>query len=87
MGALRTRGDITLREVDGEGILYDGTSGKIHILNRTAHAVWECLALGLGEKGIAARLEERFETDGADLAQDVAGIVAQFRDAGLLEER
>lgn len=70
--------------VDDDLIVFDPKTERYYTLNRTAREVWE-LADGTRTAGdIAAVLAERYDADAAQVAPDVADIIAHLADAGLL---
>ena len=74
-------------QVEDELTLYDPRSEVVHILNPTAAAVWQ-LADGAGEvEDIAAQLAELYGLETGVVEEDVQDILAQFRQAGLLQNR
>lgn len=77
--------DLLLEErVDDEVVVYNRTTDSYYTLNATATAVWD---LATGEhtfESMVTMLAEQFAVDAADIRDDVAGIVGEFTEAGLL---
>jgi PqqD family protein of HPr-rel-A system len=73
-----------LRQAKGENAVYDPATGKVHLLNATAWAIWD-LCDGETDPGemIDAICEiSRMHRD--LVSEDVRRILAEFDDAGLL---
>jgi PqqD family protein of HPr-rel-A system len=73
------------RHVGGELVLLHLTTGMYHVLNETGARVWELLARGDATDRIAAALAEDYEVDPEQAAADVNGVIAELRDAKLIE--
>jgi hypothetical protein len=81
----KARTDLMLQEVGSEGMLYDRTGERIHILNVTALAIWKVCdgsrdinaigaAIGLGFSGL----------EGHDIKSDIEKLLTEFEERGLL---
>jgi hypothetical protein len=71
-------------EIDGELVLLDTSSGALHLLNRTAAAVWSELD---GESDIQTIVSELSSAAGVDRARvtaDVVELLDQLRRSDLL---
>ena len=72
-------------EVEDEITLFDPHQNQVHILNPTAAVVWR-LSDGTQEVAeIASQLAGLYGLEPAVVEEDVRDILAQFRDARLLE--
>lgn len=70
--------------VDDDLIVFDPNSESYYTLNRTAREVWE-LADGTRTAAVIAEtLAARYEAETAQVAPDVAAIIANLANAGLL---
>ncbi|MCP3975303.1 MAG: HPr-rel-A system PqqD family peptide chaperone [bacterium] len=70
--------------VDDDLIVFDPDSESYYTLNRTAREVWE-LADGTRTATIIAEtLAARYEAEPAQVAPDVAAIIANLAEAGLI---
>jgi Coenzyme PQQ synthesis protein D (PqqD) len=72
-------------EVDGEAVLLDEATTRLHSLNSTATLVWQCLDGHSTLTEIAADLAEAFGADLEAVRADVVAIVEHFAEEGLLE--
>jgi hypothetical protein len=79
----RARG-LTERLVDGELIIYDPRSQRVHALNPTAAVIWMACADGQDRSVAVDLLCERFGEDRASIERDVAATVEMFLTEGLL---
>ena len=78
------RTGLVTREVDGECLVLDRQSEKIHQLNATAWFIWEHCD---GERSIQSIAEEVAKAFGialGDAERDVEATVARFQELGLL---
>jgi len=85
MHTMPLRPSLTWRVVDGEALIVDLQTGDYFSLNPVATAIWERLQTGQEAPAIAAAIAEDYAMDPAVVAADVAALIAQLRDAGLLE--
>jgi PqqD family protein of HPr-rel-A system len=80
----RARADLDLVEIDDEKVVYDPRTGEVHYLNATAALVFE-LCDGSGSvREIAGDLAEAFGLPEDEVVDQVEGLVASLREAGLL---
>ena len=79
------RDDLKSREVDGEVLILDRRSNRIHQLNQTAGLVWSLCDGEHDVAGIATELIERFGAEREVAARDAARTVQELRDLGLFE--
>jgi hypothetical protein len=78
------RETVSETEIDGEVVLLDTSSGALHVLNRTAAAVWSELD---GERRVDMIVADLSAASGADASQvraDVIGFLSELGRAGLL---
>jgi PqqD family protein of HPr-rel-A system len=76
---------LTWVEVDGDVVILDLRHGDLHLLDRTAAAVWARLGAGSIDELVGA-LSADFGTDAATVRTDVHALLARLRDLGLLRE-
>lgn len=78
------RRDVTVREIEGETLVLDLESGKIHQFNLTASYIWhKCDGKTLlGE--IAGLLAAEFDVDRRTAEQDVVATINKLRELQLL---
>lgn len=74
-------GDLALSDT---GFAFDPRSGSTFTVNATGHCVLLALKEGLAPAAIAARVCERFDARGADVARDVDDFIAALRQHGLV---
>ncbi len=78
------REDVEFHEIDGEGILFDPTTGNTHRLNATALAIWR-LCDGRSDRAhIAAAMEDQYDVEGEDVAEHVDLVLRVLNERGLL---
>ena len=78
------RTDIIVHELDGEGLLFDGTSGDTHQLNRTALFVWRECDGGRDAHQIAERLAEVYDVSLENAVRHVQRMFREFLDRRLI---
>lgn len=81
---MRPRADLAIECADGEFIILDKRSGKVHQLNPTASVVWRGVSGSKSNDEIAVNLVESFDVNLERAAADVKVIIAQFRKLDLL---
>jgi hypothetical protein len=80
----KRRPDLVTREIDGELVILDRVSGKIHQLNATASRVWSECDGSQSPLQIAGRVAETFEDAPPSVLDDVRTVLAEFHRLGLL---
>jgi len=83
---VRTRSDIIVREVNGETVVLDRSTGLLHTLNATASFVWHRLDGRQTVQDIARAVSHMFDVDIAVAEKDVAAVIARMGEHQLLEE-
>lgn len=73
-------------ELDGEVVLYDQRSGRVHVLNRTAATLWACLGTGGTVDDLVDDLVEVYEVPAESLLDDVTTTLARFASEGLVDD-
>jgi PqqD family protein of HPr-rel-A system len=81
----KRRADLSFRDVDGETVVLDRRLGKVHQLNRTASYVWQHCDGRTEVRQIVASLARSYGVEPGDVAADVAAVMAQFAELGLIE--
>jgi hypothetical protein len=76
--------DVLCRVLDGEAVLLDLASGKYFGLNRVGTRIWELIAEGRAYAELRAVLLQEFEVQGEALDSDLAGLVAELSERGLI---
>ena len=77
---------VKFREEKFGGVLFETRSEKVFTLNPTAAAVVREIGTGATEQDIAARLKGRFDDPAGALEREVAALIADLRQKGLLED-
>jgi len=80
------REDLTIVELDGEAVVYDGVTGELHHLNPSATIV---LSMCDGARTISAMAEavsDAFDVALDDVTPQVSSVVERFAEAGLLAD-
>jgi hypothetical protein len=87
MAGVRRRLDsVLVREVDGELLLLDTSSNRIHQLNRTASFIWRrCDDFG-SEAELAAELALEFEVEERQALSDVTETLRTLRSLELVSQ-
>lgn len=80
------KASVVQRNLGDESVLYDAERRVAHVINRTAEIVWARCDGATDIPSIAAALRREYPEATADFERDVANVLAQFREAGLLEQ-
>ncbi|HER20169.1 MAG TPA: PqqD family protein [Chromatiales bacterium] len=79
------RDGIEMRKLGNEWLLYDPRSGIVHIINGTAHLVWELCDGTRNPADIEAALTAAYEVpENADVRKDLEHILQSFLEKDLL---
>ena len=81
----KRRTDVTVREVDGELLVLDQRTERIHQLNVTAGYIWNRCDGVTSVSDITNAVAAEFGGEGAPITTDVIRVVEQFRELDLLE--
>jgi hypothetical protein len=76
---------VKFREEKFGGVLFETRSEKVFTLNPTATAVVREIQAGGDEEAIVDRLQDRFDDRSGAIARDVAALIAELRQRGLVE--
>jgi len=76
---------VKFREEKFGGVLFETRSEKVFTLNPTATAVVREIQAGGDERAIVGRLKDRFDDGGGAIERDVAALIADLRQRGLIE--
>jgi PqqD family protein of HPr-rel-A system len=76
---------VKFREEKFGGVLFETRSEKVFTLNPTATAVVREIQAGGDENAIVHRLKDRFDDGRGSIERDVAGLIADLRQRGLIE--
>ena len=76
---------VKFREEKFGGVLFETRSEKVFTLNPTATAVVREIQAGAAENVIIDRLQDRFDDRSGAIARDVAALITELRQRGLVE--
>lgn len=76
---------LNLRELDGEGVLYDASTKAMHVLNRTALLVWQLCDTSNSAEEVARRIVEQYGISTEEALRDVLACLKQFRELNLMK--
>ena len=82
--AIRRDDAVMVREIDGEVLILDGRSDRIHKLNPTASFIWRRCEQGATAEGIASALAGEFAVDPETALADVVRTLDELRSLDLL---
>jgi len=82
----RARSDVVAEELDGELVLLDEQTARLHVLNPTAALVWQCLDGEADVGTLSAEIAEELGADRAIVEHDVLLLVWQLAADGLIEQ-
>lgn len=77
---------VSFHAVGARGILFDGVTQRLYLLNRLGGFIWCCLAEGMSVDGVAAELVRRSSTDLETAQASVRSAIEKWRTLGLVGE-
>ena len=82
----KIRPGLVTQAIGNEVMVYDGRLDKVHILNPTALAIWECCDGGHDVGQIHGELKTRFNVpENRDLLGDIHSVLERFVKEDLVE--
>jgi hypothetical protein len=84
MVMLKPSSDVAFREMDGEAVLLDLSTGTYFGLNAVGTRVWQLLADGHDRPRIVETLAAEFDASGETIAADVERLLADLHARGLI---
>ena len=84
--AMRLAKFVKFREEKFGGVLFETRAEKVYTLNATGAAIVREALGGADEAEIVRRLAGQFEPADGAIARDVAALVGELRQKGLLED-
>ena len=81
----KRRVDVVNRTVDGDRVVLDRTTGRLHRLNASASLVWALCDGTRTSDEIAEGVEEAFAETPPTFGEEIREILRQFMDLGLLD--
>jgi hypothetical protein len=85
--AIRNDASIMVREIDGEVLVLDRRSNRLHQFNGTASFIFKHCGEGLAPPALAAALVREFEVTDELAEHDVRAFLGVLGDLDLLEAR
>lgn len=82
---LKARDDLAIVELDGEAVIYDEEQGSLHHLNPTATLVFSLCDGSADLRQLTEELSETFSVPADDMEGQLAELVEELRDQGLLK--
>ena len=72
-------------ELDGEAVVLDEAANRLHLLNRTATLIWNCLDGEVDIRGLAAEIGEILDLPQREVLTDTLAVIRDLGAEGLLE--
>lgn len=85
-GEIRLRQDVQIKTVGEESLLYDQGLQKVHVINKSAAAVWSLLKEGSNIEDVVKHFADQYKVEEQQVREDVKMIVDQFKQSGLFCE-
>jgi hypothetical protein len=80
----KIRDDLTMVELDGEAVIYDGANGQLHYLNPTATLVFGLCDGRSTIRQFSEDIAQAFGVDRREIERQVRALLRQFKQAGFL---
>ena len=77
--------DTYVVELDGEAVVLDEQANRLHLLNRTATVVWNCLDGEVDVAGLAREISEVLELPFEQVLAETLSVVTDLAVEGLLD--
>lgn len=77
--------DVLFQEINGEGVILDLASSSYFGLDEVGVQLWQLLQSDPSLPAACAALLSAYDVESAQLEQDVARLVAELTDAGLVK--
>ena len=81
---IRRNPSVEAAPLQNEVMLFDAATKKFCVLNSTAAHLWECLAEPKTALELASALRAHFKTNGASVEDDVASVIGELEQLGLV---
>jgi len=81
---LATKLNITVREVDGDGVVYNENTGSLHLFNNSSFFIWRCLDGTTSLDEIAKEMANHFSISELQARNDVLEFIEQLKDSELI---
>lgn len=75
MSGIRLSPDVLYRDLDGQAVILDLSSGRYFGLNQVATRIWTLIGDGLDTAAIVATLSREFDADVATIERDLRDLL------------
>lgn len=76
--------DVVVRELDGESVVLDLSSGRYFGLNGVGTRVWQLIGEGNAVDGLIKAVAAEYEADDTTIERDVLALVEELETRGLV---
>lgn len=80
------KASLSWREVNGELVVIDRSSGEYHILNDLGGIIWRAILEEESEKEIVAKIEQKYSVTHEQAVMDLRGFIHGLMQKQLLEK-
>lgn len=81
----KVRDDVTIQELGDEVMIYDSHNEKVHILNNTAHCIWDLCNGNYTLREIKEQMCKKFPNiSEQEILSDIANAIKNFENNKLL---
>ena len=81
---LRLSSDVVFRELDGESVVLDLSSGRYFGLNAVGTRIWQLIGQGDAVDGLIKTVTAEYEADEATIERDVLALLEELETRGLV---
>jgi hypothetical protein len=78
--------DVIVRELGGESVVLDLSSGRYFGLNAVGTRVWQLIQQGEPVNGLIRTLTDEYDADAGDIERDVLALLEDLKARGLVME-
>jgi len=76
--------DVVFRDLEGEAVLLDLSSGRYFGLNAVGTRIWTLLDTGTPVERIVQTIAEEYDADAAQIGRDVKALIDELASRGLI---
>lgn len=76
--------DVVFRELDGQSVVLNLSSGRYFGLNAVGTRVWQLIAQGAGVDSVIRTVTAEYEADAATIERDVLALLEDLEKRGLV---
>lgn len=77
--------NVSVREVDGEGVLFNEEDGSLHILNGSSMFIWQLLDGQVSLNSLAEKVADHFAISTTEARDDVYDLANKLTELHLVE--